>query len=80
MQGLVRVPDFTTGKVPVGDVYVHGSGECDQLGLGDDMRERKKPTILKSLIGKSICEIAVGAMHVSLRFHRGSFVQLGLQR
>ncbi|CAE6962594.1 rcc1, partial [Symbiodinium sp. CCMP2456] len=50
--------------VPVGDVFVHGSGECDQLGLSDDMRERKKPTLLKSLIGKSICEIAVGAMHV----------------
>ncbi|CAE7288913.1 Rcc1, partial [Symbiodinium sp. CCMP2456] len=61
---LDEAPDFTTTeKVPVGDVFVHGSGECDQLGLGDDMRERKKPTLLKSLIGKSICEIAVGAMH-----------------
>jgi len=61
---LDELPDFATEKVPVGDVFVHGSGECDQLGLGDDMRERKKPTLLKSLIGKSICEIAVGAMHV----------------
>ena len=61
---LPELPDFTTDKVPVGDVFVHGSGECDQLGLGDDMRERQKPTLLKSLTGKNICEIAVGAMHV----------------
>ncbi|CAE7277543.1 HERC2, partial [Symbiodinium necroappetens] len=45
-------------KVVIGDVFVHGSGECDQLGLGDDMRERKKPTLLNSLFGQSICEVA----------------------
>ena len=43
---------------------MHGSGECDQLGLGDDTRERRKPTLLKALVGKHVCEIAVGAMHV----------------
>ena len=61
---LLQLPDFTTEQLPVGDVFVHGSGECDQLGLGDVVRERKKPTLMKSLQGKSICEIAVGAMHV----------------
>ncbi|OLP81541.1 Regulator of chromosome condensation [Symbiodinium microadriaticum] len=63
-QGVVCMPDFTNRKLPLGDVFVHGSGECDQLGLGDAMRERKKPTLLKSLIGKNICEVAVGTMHV----------------
>eukprot|EP00438_Fugacium_kawagutii_P026681 Skav219939 [mRNA] locus=scaffold2879:52823:64108:+ [translate_table: standard] len=62
---LAELPDFSrSGEVPVGDVFVHGSGECDQLGLGDEMRERRKPTLLKELVGKQICEIAVGAMHV----------------
>eukprot|EP00435_Cladocopium_sp_Y103_P063066 s1226_g24.t1 len=62
---LAELPDFSrNGEVPVGDVFVHGSGECDQLGLGDDTRERRKPTLLKALVGKQICEIAVGAMHV----------------
>ena len=62
---LDELPDFETAdEVPVGDVFVHGSGECDQLGLGDEMRERRKPTLLKALVGKHICEIAVGAMHV----------------
>ena len=68
---LEELSDFASEKVPVGDVVVHGSGECDQLGLGDDMRERKKRALLKSLIGKSICEIAVGAMH-TFRLPKGS--------
>ena len=62
---LDELPDFERAdEVPVGDVFVHGSGECDQLGLGDEMRERRKPTLLKALVGKRICEIAVGTMHV----------------
>ena len=62
---LTVLPDFSkVDEVLTGDVFVHGSGECDQLGLGDDTRERKKPTLLKALVGKQICEIAVGAMHV----------------
>ena len=24
-------------------IYVYGSGECEQLGLGDDIFEAKKP-------------------------------------
>ena len=48
---LAELPDFSrNGEVPVGDVFVHGSGECDQLGLGDDTRERRKPTLLKALV------------------------------
>ena len=64
-KSLSELPDFSrSDEVPVGDVFVHGSGECDQLGLGDDIRERRKPTLLKELVGRQICEIAVGAMHV----------------
>ncbi|CAE7785395.1 rcc1 [Symbiodinium sp. CCMP2592] len=54
----------TTEKVPVGDVFVQGSGECDQLGLGDERRKPKKPMLFKSLIRNSIREIAVGGRHV----------------
>ena len=64
---LQELPDLErTDEVPVGDVFVHGSGECDQLGLGDKlpMRERRKPTLVKDLVGNQIYEIAVGAMHV----------------
>ena len=63
MKELDELPDFTTEKVLVGDAFVHGSGECYQLGLGDDPRECKKPSLLKSAIGQSMCEIAVGAIN-----------------
>ncbi|CAE8599841.1 unnamed protein product, partial [Polarella glacialis] len=64
-KALAQLPDFVRqGQVPIGDIFVHGSGECDQLGLGDDQRERQKPTLMKSLVGKQICDIAVGSMHV----------------
>ncbi|KAF4748862.1 Regulator of chromosome condensation, partial [Perkinsus olseni] len=50
-------------------VYVHGSGECEQLGLGDAVLERRKPTsidkICMSTLGYkiSVTHIAVGALH-----------------
>jgi regulator of chromosome condensation len=55
-------PDKSKG-VPICDVFVHGSGECDQLGLGEGVLERKKPTCIKSLIGDKIISIAVGSLH-----------------
>ncbi|CAE7631678.1 rcc1 [Symbiodinium sp. CCMP2592] len=76
---LEELPDFTTtGKVPVGDIFVHGSGECDQLGLGDDsvMRERAKPALSKSRVGESICEHAVGAVQVLGLSERGAVSSL----
>jgi regulator of chromosome condensation len=55
-------PDLSLGR-PTCDVLVHGSGECDQLGLGEGVLERKKPTILKALLDKKIVSIAVGSLH-----------------
>lgn len=55
-------PDKSQG-VPTCDVLVHGSGECDQLGLGEGVLERKKPTIIKALAGKKIVSIATGSLH-----------------
>ncbi|KAF4725193.1 hypothetical protein FOZ62_007806, partial [Perkinsus olseni] len=33
----------------LGSVYVHGSGECEQLGLGDAVLERRKPTSIDKI-------------------------------
>lgn len=46
-----------------GHVLVHGAGDCDQLGLGD-IRERKKPTLVKGLAGIRIRDLACGGLHV----------------
>jgi len=62
---LLGSPDFgSPQRLPVGDVLVHGSGERDQLGLGEKQRERKKPTVIKALAGKHVCGLAVGGLHV----------------
>lgn len=55
-------PDSSLG-VPLCDVLVHGSGECEQLGLGEGVLERKKPTLVKSLIDKNIVAVATGSLH-----------------
>ena len=63
MQTLLYMkPDKSQG-IPICDVFVHGSGECDQLGLGEGVLERKKPTCIKSLMGEQIISIAVGSLH-----------------
>ena len=65
-KSLATQPDFTdTQRLPVGDVFVHGSGECDQLGLGDERRERKKPTIVEFP-----SKVTVDAPPEDLRRHR----------
>ncbi len=55
-------PDRSHG-IPTCEVLTHGSGECDQLGLGEGVLERKKPTIIKSLSDKKIVAVAVGSLH-----------------
>ena len=55
-------PDYTVG-IPTCELLVHGSGECDQLGLGEGVLERKKPTLVKSLSDKRIVSVAVGSLH-----------------
>lgn len=59
----MEAPALNQGLLPVCDVLVHGSGECDQLGLGEGVLERKKPTLVKSLIGKNIISVVSGSLH-----------------
>eukprot|EP00928_Gymnodinium_smaydae_P005262 TRINITY_DN11802_c0_g3_i2.p1 TRINITY_DN11802_c0_g3~~TRINITY_DN11802_c0_g3_i2.p1 ORF type:complete len:728 (+),score=200.55 TRINITY_DN11802_c0_g3_i2:71-2254(+) len=46
-------------------VYVMGSGECEQLGLGDGVLERKKPALIESLgSGKlQVLSVASSGLH-----------------
>ncbi|KAI8085986.1 regulator of chromosome condensation 1/beta-lactamase-inhibitor protein II [Halteromyces radiatus] len=46
-----------------GNVFVFGSGDTGQLGLGDSMLTRKRPMPLKVLDDKEIVDIACGGMH-----------------
>ncbi|ORZ23397.1 regulator of chromosome condensation 1/beta-lactamase-inhibitor protein II [Absidia repens] len=46
-----------------GEVFVFGSGDTGQLGLGDSMLTRKRPMPLKVLDDKEIVDVACGGMH-----------------
>lgn len=43
-----------------GRVYVFGTGDCAQLGLGEDVTIRKKPANLVALNDQHIVDIAAG--------------------
>lgn len=47
----------------VGHVYVFGSGDCCQLGLGEDVLSRKRPTKIDYFDDKEIIDIAAGGLH-----------------
>ncbi|KAF9995036.1 hypothetical protein BGZ65_009332 [Modicella reniformis] len=46
-----------------GRVYVFGTGDCAQLGLGEDIISKKKPANLSALNDEQVVDIAAGGMH-----------------
>ncbi|KAJ2557502.1 hypothetical protein GGH95_005152, partial [Coemansia sp. RSA 1836] len=46
-----------------GAVFVFGNGDCGQLGLGEDMLERKKPFPVGALAGEAVVDVACGGLH-----------------
>ncbi|KAJ1674904.1 hypothetical protein EV182_002325, partial [Spiromyces aspiralis] len=58
-----QVNKFAERAVEVGKVFVFGSGDCGQLGLTDDVLERKHPFPVATLSDANIVDIASGGMH-----------------
>ncbi|KAJ3278560.1 Regulator of chromosome condensation [Borealophlyctis nickersoniae] len=46
-----------------GEVFVVGSGDCGQLGLGPDVLEKERPALLRSLSDVTIVAIFAGGLH-----------------
>lgn len=46
-----------------GRVLTLGQGDVGQLGLGEDILERKKPALVKGLDGMNIVQVECGGMH-----------------
>ncbi|RKP36744.1 regulator of chromosome condensation 1/beta-lactamase-inhibitor protein II, partial [Dimargaris cristalligena] len=46
-----------------GNVLVFGNGDCGQLGLGEDIMQRKKPYPLAALNSEQVVDIAAGGLH-----------------
>lgn len=62
---------------PIGHVFVHGSGELDQLGLGDEQRERKKPTLVRGIAEVNVHSVACGSIHVVCLCPTGDLISWG---
>ncbi|KAI1315982.1 hypothetical protein EDD11_010564 [Mortierella claussenii] len=60
---LVELLPRPTRKSTPGRVYVFGTGDCAQLGLGEDILSRKKPANLAALNDEQVVDIAAGGMH-----------------
>ena len=46
-----------------GDVFVVGTGDCGQLGLGEDVVEKARPAILRFFDELEIIDVVAGGMH-----------------
>ncbi|KAI8370326.1 regulator of chromosome condensation 1/beta-lactamase-inhibitor protein II [Radiomyces spectabilis] len=57
------INDLPDTQSTIGKVFVFGSGDTGQLGLGDEMLTRKRPMPLKVLDDKEIVDVACGGMH-----------------
>jgi regulator of chromosome condensation len=47
----------------IGEVFVVGSGDCGQLGLGPDVTSKGRPGRLDYFADKQIVEVAAGGLH-----------------
>ena len=49
-----------------GSVLVMGQGDCGQLGIGESIRERKKPYPIKGdLSDNNVIQVVCGGMHTA---------------
>jgi len=57
-----KLPDLTISEKS-GEVLTIGQGDVGQLGLGDEILERKRPQYIKEVDGIKFTEITCGGMH-----------------
>ncbi len=58
-------PDSLTiiEEIIMTNLYVFGSGDCGQMGMGEDVDMVKRPTLHPYFVDKSIVAVAAGGMH-----------------
>ncbi|KAG0255362.1 hypothetical protein BGZ95_005782 [Linnemannia exigua] len=60
---VVQHLPFATIPTHTGRVYAFGTGDCAQLGLGENILLRKKPANLTALNDQHIVDISAGGLH-----------------
>ena len=64
----------TTDIRETGRVLTLGQGDVGQLGLGEDILERKKPAIVKGLDDLEIVQVECGGMHTVALTNNGKVI------
>lgn len=64
----------TTDLRETGRVLTLGQGDVGQLGLGEDILERKKPAIVKGLDDLDIVQVECGGMHTVALTNKGKVI------
>lgn len=57
-----------------------GQGDVGQLGLGEDVLERKKPALAKGLEDVEIVQVECGGMHTVALSNKGEVSDMTLQK
>lgn len=65
---------MTTDLRETGRVLTLGQGDVGQLGLGEDILERKKPAIVKGLDDLDIVQVECGGMHTVALTNKGKVI------
>lgn len=58
-----KIPTPVVPLEKLGRVFVFGTGDAGQLGLGDEIDERRKPTPVRTLDKEEIVDIVCGGLH-----------------
>jgi regulator of chromosome condensation len=64
-------------QLPKGDVFVVGSGDCGQLGLGQDVLEKERPALLSVLQALDIVSVKAGGLHNAVLTSQGKVYSWG---
>lgn len=64
-------------QLPTGDVFVVGSGDCGQLGLGQDVLEKERPALLSVLQDLDIVSVKAGGLHNAVLTRQGKVYSWG---
>ena len=71
---LFTAAHVTTDLRETGRVLTLGQGDVGQLGLGEDILERKKPAIVKGLDDLDIVQVECGGMHTVALTNKGKVI------
>lgn len=59
----VLTPLVSPRNSNVGEVFVCGTGDCGQLGLGDEISEKLRPAVLSFFDSLEIIDVVAGGLH-----------------